>query len=135
MLGKILIIEDDPAVRRCYERLFQRAGYSPRLEPSGAAAEKNLDHHRDARVVILDYRMPGPNGLEVLRSLRRRDFDAACLLVTAFAVPEILEEARRLGIRRVFSKPVDISKLLKEVEAILLSGGSRENGSSRPAEP
>jgi len=121
---KVLIIDDDPSVRECYGRLFRREGYDPRLEPGGAAAERNLEEHRDARVVILDYRMPGMDGLELLRRLRSRDFTAPGVMVTAFATSEVLEEARRLGIRRVFSKPVNVSQLLQAVRESLLPEGA-----------
>jgi len=132
---EILIIDDDPSVRECYGRLFRREGYEPRLEPGGVSVERNLDEYRDVRVVILDYRMPGLNGLELLRRLRGRDFTAAVVLVTAFATPEMIEEARRLGVRRVFSKPVDISRLLQAVEEFFIprmSAGEEEGG--RPGE-
>jgi len=128
---EILIIDDDPSVRECYGRLFRREGYEPRLESGGVSVERNLDEYRDVRVVILDYRMPGLNGLELLRRLRGRDFTAAVVLVTAFATPEMMEEAHRLGVRRVFSKPVDISRLLQAVKESFIPrmpAGEEEGG-------
>jgi two-component system response regulator (stage 0 sporulation protein F) len=125
-----LIIDDDPAVRECYGRLFRRHGYDPCLEPNGVSAERNLDHYREVKVVILDYRMPGLNGLELMRRLRSRDFGAVGLLVTAYAAPEMLDEARRSGISRIFSKPVNVSQLLQAVQEIFqaeeVSGASGE---------
>jgi len=127
---RILIIDDDPAVRECYGRFFRRQGYDPCLEPNGVSVEKNLDDYREVKVVILDYRMPGMNGLELMRRLRSRGFGAAGLLVTAYAAPELPDEARRLGIRRIFSKPVVVSQLLQAVQEILqaevLAGGAGE---------
>ena len=128
---KILIIDDDASVRECYGRLFRREGYDARLESGGASVERNLEEHRDAGVVILDYRMPGMDGLELIRRLRRRDFTAPGVMVTAFATPEVLEEARRLGIQRVFSKPVNVSHLLQAVRDSLLpraAGGGGDDG-------
>ena len=131
---KILIIDDDASVRECYGRLFRREGYDARLESGGASVERNLEEHRDAGVVILDYRMPGMDGLELIRRLRRRDFTAPGVMVTAFATAEILEEAGRLGIRRVFSKPVNVSQLLQAVRDSLLpraAGGGGDDGDER----
>jgi DNA-binding NtrC family response regulator len=119
-----LIIDDDPSVRECYGRLFRRGGYDPRLESCGPSVERNLEEYRDVGAVILDYRMPGLNGLELLRKLRQRNFTPAALLVTAFSTPEMVQEALRLGVRRVFSKPVTGSQLLKAVEEILLPEAS-----------
>ena len=116
---KILIIDDDPSVRDCYGRLFRRAGYEPRLESCGWPVVGNPEAYRDIAVVVLDYRMPGLDGLEILRRLRRRDFTAPGLMVTAFATAEVIEEARMLGIREVFSKPVKASQLLRAVKESL----------------
>ncbi len=117
---KILIIEDDASVRECYGKLFRREGYEPRLEAGGVSVERNLEEFRDVPVAILDYRMPGLNGLELLRRLRGRDFNAEVVLVTAFASQEMIEEAGRLGVRQILSKPVDIARLLRAVEESFL---------------
>ncbi len=121
---KILIIDDDPSVLECYGRLFRRQGFDPRLESNGASVEKNLEKYRDVGVMILDYRMPGVNGLTLLRRLRERQFNAAALLVTASSTPEMMEEARLLGVRHVFSKPVDVSLLVLHVRQITAAGAA-----------
>ena len=125
---KILIIDDDSSVRECYGRLFRREGYDPRLEASAISVERNLEEHRDATLVIMDYRMPGINGLELLRRLREREFGAAVIMVTAFATPQMFQEARRLGVCRVLAKPVDVSQLLRAVEQCLQPQGSAMAG-------
>ena len=117
--NKILIIEDDPSVRECYGRLFRREGYDPRLESCGVSVERNLEAYRDAATVVLDYRMPGLNGLDLLRRLRQLRFTVPAVMVTAFATPEVIRQARQLGIRRVLSKPVNVSELLQAVKECL----------------
>jgi CheY-like chemotaxis protein len=112
---RILIIDDDPAVLACYGRLFRREGYDPFLETDGTAAENRLEEYQDVEVVILDYRMPGMNGLELLRRLRGRNFRAQIVLVSGHSSPEMLLAAKRLGIRWIFSKPVDTARLLSAV--------------------
>lgn len=112
---RILIIDDDPSVLRCYELLFRRHGYEPFLAPNGRTVEEHLEDYRDVKAVILDYRMPGMNGLELLRRLRSLDFRAGVLLVSAQTSPEMIEEARRLGVEWIFSKPVDSARLLRAV--------------------
>jgi len=116
---KILIIDDDASVLKCYGALFRRQGYDPFLEADGASAERHLEGYRDVEVVVLDYRMPGTNGLDLLRRLRNRDFRAPAVLVTAFTNREMIQEAKRLGICQVFSKPVETATLLRSVAKIL----------------
>jgi DNA-binding NtrC family response regulator len=116
---KILIIEDDPSVRQCYGRLFRREGYDPRLESCGVSVERNLEEYRDVAAVVLDYRMPGIDGLELIKRLRCLGFKVPAVMVTAFATAEVVLQAHQLGIRRVLSKPVNVSELLEAVEECL----------------
>jgi two-component system response regulator (stage 0 sporulation protein F) len=131
---KILIIDDDSSVRECYGKLFRRAGYEPRLESCGVSVVRNLEHHRDVSLVVLDYRMPGINGLDLLRRLRMMNFTTAAVMVTAFATAEMLEEARQLGVRRVLSKPVNVSQLIEAVEQSLPTADSGETKEGEPVQ-
>lgn len=114
-MRKVLVVDDDPSVLTCYGRLFRRQGYDACLEPNGSAVVKNLESYRDVGVIILDYRMPGMNGLELLKRLRRFKIRAQVILVSGHTNPELVEEAKGLGIRRIFSKPVDMAGLLAAV--------------------
>ena len=119
MARRVLIIEDDDSARACYGRLLRRHGYEPALEADGLAVERNLEQYMDVDLVILDYRMPGLDGLQLLARLRDRRFQAPALLVTASAIEEIEGEARRLGVRRIFAKPLSIPGFLRVVEELL----------------
>lgn len=122
MARKVLIIEDDDSARACYGRLLRRHGYEAALESNGVSAERNLDRYRDVDLVILDYRMPGLNGLRLLERLRGLRFQAPAILVTASAIEEIQGEARRLGVRRIFGKPLNIPGFLRALEELMAAG-------------
>jgi DNA-binding response OmpR family regulator len=115
---RVLIIEDDDSARACYGRLLARHGYEPALESDGMSVERNLDRYRDVDLVILDYRMPGLDGLQLLARLRRLRFRAPVLLVTASAIEEIQGEARRLGVRQILAKPLNIPGFLRVIEEL-----------------
>jgi two-component system response regulator FixJ len=115
MPSRILIVDDDAAARECYGRLFRRHGYEPCLAGSGAWVEANPESLRQAEVILLDLRMPGMSGLELLSRLRREGFAAPAILVTAHAGTEISREAARLEVCGIFHKPVQSAALLEAV--------------------
>ena len=126
---RILIIDDNRSVLESYGRLFRRHGYEPRLEANGLSVEKNLEAYQEVELVILDYRLPGLNGLDLLRRLRNRNLTAPAILVSAHASSEMFAEARRLGILRILSKPVEVRGLLRVVaEALTAAPGKRLEG-------
>ena len=112
---RILIVDDDSGARECYGRLFRRHGYEPCLAPSGTWVESNLASLRDIQVILLDHRMPGLTGLQLLRRLRSSGFRAIALLISAHVSSEMSAEAGRLGISRIFHKPVESAALLMSV--------------------
>ena len=80
------------------------------------ATEKGLD---GVDLMLLDYRMPGMTGLELLDGLRRTGNGAKCILLSAFLNDDVRRQAKELGVDRVLDKPVDVG-LLREVLAELL---------------
>jgi DNA-binding response OmpR family regulator len=74
-----------------------------------------------ASLIITDVRMPGRDGLAILRGLRHYPWCPPFMLVTAFGDPETHAEARRLGATAVFDKPFDLDSLRVEVEKVALA--------------
>lgn len=115
----VLVVEDDLAVLACYRRLLERAGYRTRVEAdplrvigdSGAATEADL--------VLLDYKMPGLDGLSLLAALRRRGCRARCILVSAYLNDAVRHQARNLGVDRILEKPVDVGLLRAALDDLL----------------
>jgi len=112
---RILIVDDDSGARECYGKLFRRHGYNPCLAASGAWVEGNRELLRDVELILLDYRMPGMTGLELLGRLRQDGFRGLAFLISAHVSEEMFAEAGRLGICRIFHKPVESAALLQSV--------------------
>src|SRR5262245_63534863 len=134
MPSRILIVDDDAAARECYGRLFRRRGYEPCLAGSGAWVEANRQQLEEVGLILLDLRMPGMSGLELLARLRQAGFSAPAILVTAHAGAEISGQAGRLGVCRIFQKPVQSAALLEAVAEAFTRTGRKAEEAGCPSE-
>ncbi|MFB6311987.1 MAG: response regulator [Salinirussus sp.] len=109
----VLVIEDDPEVAETY-RLWLEDEVDVRVAEDGADGLERLDPAVD--IVLLDRRMPGLSGDEVLAEIRRRDLDCRVAMVTAVEPDfDILE----MGFDAYLSKPLKRSTLVETVEQLL----------------
>jgi CheY-like chemotaxis protein len=121
----ILLVDDDPSVLSCTRRCLERSGYRVRTasDPTHVlATEKGLD---GVDLLLLDYRMPGMTGLELLDGVRRSGLDVKCVLLSAFLNDEVRRQAERLGVDRVLDKPVDVNQLREVLAELLPASGVR----------
>jgi DNA-binding response OmpR family regulator len=119
----ILVIDDDRAVLESYGRLLRRLGHSVLLSDDGDCVRSDPESLRGVDLLILDYRMPGTNGLDLLAALRLRSSGRsrrpAVLLISALLSDDLRVRAARLGVVEIIEKPVDPARLLASVRAAL----------------
>ncbi len=122
----IVVVDDDPAVLLAYGRLLGRERYRVRLVGDIDAIRRDARALSRADLLILDQRMPGITGLDLLRGLRRSQEDGTAgprvLLISAYLDEDLRRSAARLGVAEVIEKPVDPARLLKSVRQALLAG-------------
>jgi DNA-binding response OmpR family regulator len=115
-LTQVLIAEDEPRLSRLLEKALQDAGYSTALCEDGvSAAAKARDEDFD--LLILDLGLPGQDGLEVLRELRRRGERLPVLVLTARDRVEDTVSALDAGADDYLSKPFAFDELLARLRA------------------
>ncbi len=114
----ICVVDDDEEVRESIGTFFRSAGIRV---VKFATAEELLAFPDFAAMdfLITDLHMPGMDGLELQRELRRQGCYAPAILMTAFPTAEAREEAKRLGIAAFVAKPTDPEMLLERVETLL----------------
>jgi two-component system cell cycle response regulator DivK len=116
----ILIIEDDEKNRKLLRKVLEHEGYRTTEVESGEAA---IDAARASSpdLILLDYQLPGIDGLETFRRIRA-DADIRrmpILAVTASAMPEDTARMRAAGFDGFETKPINVKTLLAKVRALL----------------
>ncbi len=115
MSDSILLVDDDPDVLRAVGEYLRRVGYAVFPEATGPGGIETYERHRP-EVVVLDLRLPGVSGLEVLERLR--EMDAAVVLLTGHGDIETAVRAMQLGAENFLTKPVDMEHLVAVVERV-----------------
>ncbi|MBP6774956.1 MAG: response regulator transcription factor [Gemmatimonadaceae bacterium] len=115
---KILVIEDDPTVGEFVRRGLEEQRWQTDLVANGIDGERMaLAQLYD--LIILDMRLPGRNGLDVLRTLRGRGFERPVLVLTAQDAVDAKVETLRAGADDYVTKPFAFEELLARAEALL----------------
>jgi two-component system, LuxR family, response regulator FixJ len=110
----ISIIDDDQSVRNALLLLLQSAGFEARAFPSAANFQKHALIDSDD-CIILDLRMPGMNGFDLMETLLSKRIHAPVICLTAFDDVKSRERARELGAVAYFTKPVDDQALIDTI--------------------
>ncbi len=114
---KVLVIEDDPTVGQFVKRGFEEQRWQVDLETDGDVGEQRaLREPYD--LVILDMRLPGRPGLDVLRNLRARGFEQPVLVLTAQDAVDAKVTTLRAGADDYVTKPFAFEELLARVEVL-----------------
>jgi two-component system copper resistance phosphate regulon response regulator CusR len=114
---KILVIEDDPTVGQFVKRGFEEHRWGVDLVANGDEGEaRAIAEEYD--VVVLDMRLPGKPGAQVLHDLRSRGFDRPILILTAQDAIDAKVETLRAGADDYVTKPFAFEELLARVEAL-----------------
>lgn len=108
--ASVLVVDDDPDIREVLKDRLESLGYAVSTVPSGEEALKFLEK-QNPQMVLLDIEMPGMNGLEVLREIRKREIDVVVLMITAYGTVERAVEAMREGAYDFIPKPFDPAHL------------------------
>lgn len=114
--GSILIIDDEQAIREPLVTLLEMEGYSIETSESGEEGLARLAE-RPFDLVLLDFALPGMDGLEVLHEIRERDPQLSVIMITAYGTVEKAVEAMQSGAANFIQKPWDNEKLLADVRA------------------
>lgn len=127
MKQKILVVDDDASLRRVLEFNLQEEGYEVQAASSGEEGVYLFSRMRPD-LVITDMKMPGMDGLTLLRSLRQQSPETLVIIITAFGTVDMAVEAMKAGAYDYITKPFNRDELRLTVrKALLFNGLSEEN--------
>jgi len=107
----LLIVDDDPAFRARLARAFADRGFEVRTA-AGYDDAMDLVRAESPEWALVDLRMEGPSGLELLRSIREHDPAVRVVLLTGFGSIATAVDAMRLGASNYVAKPADVDDIL-----------------------
>src|SRR4029079_11796630 len=114
---RILVIEDDPTVGQYVKRGLEEHRWSVDLVADGEEGERRAGSEA-YDLVVLDMRLPGKSGMEVLQALRARGFERPVLVLTAQDAVDAKVSTLRAGADDYVTKPFAFEELLARVEAL-----------------
>ena len=118
MAKKILIADDEKTIRETLSEFFTDGGYEVITAEDGLRAVEELTNS-DIDVAMVDIRMPGLDGLEVLAKAQKIAPDTQVIIITAFGTVENAVEAIKLGASDYVTKPVVFDDILIKIERLL----------------
>ena len=133
----ILLVDDDERLRSRMARAFEERGYEAQ-QAEGYDGAIEIAEHESTEYAVVDLRMPGKSGLEVVRELRRIDPATKIVVLTGYGSIATALEAVRLGATHYLTKPADVDEVIASfdrgdtetaVEAPAAEGGAPETPS------
>jgi CheY-like chemotaxis protein len=118
----ILIVEDDPDGQALVSHIVDYLNVPHEVASDAEkAGQKLFQEGQSYRAVIIDLALPGKDGWTLLREIRDNPAteNLTCIAVTAFHTSKTREEALRLGFNAYFAKPLDATKMARELDAML----------------
>lgn len=111
---KLLIVDDQAGIRLLLQEVFGEEGFETFLAPNGETA-LDIVANEQIDMILLDMKIPGMDGLEILRRIKAMDKQIKVIMMTAYSELEVINEMKNLGAMMYFKKPFDIDELRTEV--------------------
>lgn len=127
MSRKILIVDDEAEICSVLRLFFQKQGYQVVTCTDGDGAIGLVSQERP-QLVILDMKMPGISGVEVLRILREKRSAAKVIMLSAVKDDGVIQETLRLGADAYLTKPFRLDHMAQLVESVI----SGKKGAATP---
>jgi len=115
--ARILIVDDDESMNKTMSLVLKRKGYDVAISYNGPdAIEKVRSQPFD--LIFMDIKMPVMDGVETFEKIKKIRPDAIVMMMTAYAVEDLIQKALREGAYGIIYKPLDIEKTLAAIEEV-----------------
>lgn len=125
---KVFIVDDSALVR---ERIITMISEHPGIEITGQAenALEGIDSIRKLKpdVVILDIRMPGGNGIEVLKNIKKNSSGPTIIILTNYPYPQYRKKCMEAGADFFFDKSTEFNKIIEVIKKLIQESNAQNN--------
>jgi signal transduction histidine kinase len=115
---QVLIADDEDPLRMTVAAWLGDEGFDVEQAADGVEAIKKVQE-KDFDIVILDIKMPGANGLEVLRYIKKNSAQTEIVMMTGMSDVNMAVEAMKLGAKEYLTKPIDLDQLVPQLKGII----------------
>ncbi|MCX7780297.1 MAG: response regulator [Negativicutes bacterium] len=121
----VLVVDDQPGIRRLLSEVLKDNGFLVATAANGYEGIKKAEEINPGAILI-DMKMPGMDGIEALRELKRLGQSHKAIVMTAYGELDLVNEAKEIGAYAYVTKPFDIMALCSLVNEIVLGGHRQE---------
>lgn len=114
----ILIVDDQTGIRLLLNEVFKKEGFITLMAANGREALKKAEETQPD-VVLLDMKMPGMDGIEILKNLKKLRQEIQVIMMTAYGELDLIEESIDNGAASYFTKPFDVFEIRDAVKQLL----------------
>ena len=125
MSPRILIVDDEVLLLRTLSNALREGGFEVLVASSAEEAERKLENGEPVDLLVLDVKLPGKSGLDLLGDRRAAGFEGKVVVMTAFDNPDSERVCRSLSVDHYLRKPFDLEKLLDLVHSLTAEAGGR----------
>lgn len=122
---KVLIVDDQNGIRVLLMEVFSSEGYQT-FQASNGKMALEIVRSESPDLVLLDMKIPGMDGLEILKRVKEINRDIKVIMMTAYGELDMIKEATELGALMHFTKPFDIDEMRMVVNMQLRGGETRD---------
>ena len=118
MTSKIMVVDDDTDIRSTLEEILMDEGREVVSAEDGFQAIEMASDSRIA-LIFMDIQMPGMNGVDAFLTIKEKLPDCVVVMMTGYAVEELVQKALSEGAKMVLSKPVSIEQILEITDEVV----------------
>lgn len=116
-MKSLLIVDDQTGIRLLLDEVFRREGFVTRLAANGVEALQAVEDEIPG-CILLDMKMPGIDGIEVLKRIKKNWPEIPVMMMTAYGELELTDDALQIGALKYFTKPFDIYEVRDAVNTL-----------------
>ena len=119
MSASVLIVDDEQLLVRTLSSVLSEYGYRITVAGSAEEAAPRIFGQERFDLILLDNRLPGESGIDLMQRIREQSVRSKVILMTAYGTAEVRRQVERLEVDHYLTKPFDLGVVVEEVRALI----------------